>query len=738
MLRAARRTLSSISGMRGEDVITDAAAFYKSLLRMMVSRRHEKGMLVRHSARTLPPAGAPQRRSDEDDHIARMTDAALAGDASPPSIFWRLEESVSKSLAVLLQDDELLDVVADVYVSALNLTRSAMGGAPPMHPLRAALTAVWPSALVNNSFVEAAEASMTTVAGFLWRPNKIGDEPHFLYSTDKGLLSTTSAKRDALTVRLLSVRIDAKSECVGSHLHRWLLHEFAGYDTAVLNALIAAVGGTGYVMSQSAGEIRALSHALEVERFAAGVESLLLFKVGTLCSAIFLLFAASSLVSFILAQTQQRMLRFTISLQHNVRARLPLLPLVVSHLLDSLIFVPIMLGVLFFLFEFFSDQLLAFLVLLVVWLCELWSITSCRTLGSLRVFPRVFGLLMTWFHVYYLTYPFGYQYLALASTSMALLACIFFLWNRYELPALLSGAVSARTPRVPLVADMLSMSGNSTVFGTLLLGRDGAEDVESPTAPVPLRSDFLRPLMRPEHDVARTAEAYAAWEALRLRNTSEGRDLAALRAAGRAEEEEDDDAGRLTRIAHALGAPVVAPRRTQAASQEDDPSSTAATLTLPPLTRRSVHGPPSMDAHDNDSEGEAAVAAPVSSRSWNHGSGVASSSHDASVSELLPALMRTPPRPIAAVVFSGSVPSRGHVDTSASHGMSTPPRSVTSTPAVGTPVARATSPTASITGLISSIVGSRARGVDGAPVASAASDADDDMMAGWTGHARGR
>ncbi len=81
----------------------------------------------------------------------------------------------------------------------------------------------------------------------------------------------------------------------------------------------------------------ALSHAGDVERFSDGMRSFVLFKIGTVCSAVFLLFTASSLVSFILAQTQQRMLRFTVALQHHVRHHLPLIPLVASHLLDSLV-----------------------------------------------------------------------------------------------------------------------------------------------------------------------------------------------------------------------------------------------------------------------------------------------------------------------------------------------------------------------------------------------------------------
>lgn len=47
-------------------------------------------------------------------------------------------------------------------------------------------------------------------------------------------------------------------------------------------------------------------------------------------------------------------------------------------------------GILFFLFEFFSDQLLAFMVLSVVWLCEVYSVVSVRTSMCIRFFPQVF------------------------------------------------------------------------------------------------------------------------------------------------------------------------------------------------------------------------------------------------------------------------------------------------------------------------------------------------------------
>ena len=166
-------------------------------------------------------------------------------------------------------------------------------------------------------------------------------------------------------------------------------------------------------------------------------------QVGTFFTSVFMLFTQSTLVSFVLRQTQLRMLRFTgkccadtrlsfvddtvrstlvhstnysramyvcvalmacvcspsaVSLQHHVRNRLPVGPLVAQHVIESVVFVPIMvrlrcrpgprsrvcagshrvidtpralqLGVLFFMFEFFGDQFLGVGVLAIVWCCE--------------------------------------------------------------------------------------------------------------------------------------------------------------------------------------------------------------------------------------------------------------------------------------------------------------------------------------------------------------------------------
>lgn len=126
-------------------------------------------------------------------------------------------------------------------------------------------------------------------------------------------------------------------------------------------------------------------------------------------------------------------LNIAVQLQHHARHRLPTFQLIFVHVIESLVFVPvsmqthsakiyqiykfllffpdefffnspivdlwsdrilcsllqIMIGILFFLFEFYDDQLLAFVVLILVWLSELFtlirSLSSTLFFGSLSV-----------------------------------------------------------------------------------------------------------------------------------------------------------------------------------------------------------------------------------------------------------------------------------------------------------------------------------------------------------------
>jgi len=174
----------------------------------------------------------------------------------------------------------------------------------------------------------------------------------------------------------------------------------------------------------------------------------LTFRLSVLLSSLFIFFLTTSLVSFTLQETQDRMLEFTLQLKDRVRNRLPFAGLIARHVLENLVFVPIMVGMIFFLIEYYGgDKFLAFSVLSMVWLCEVFSAISIRSIQGTHFFPRVFFLYFTLFHVYFFSCPVGFTYASLASTVLFLFHTILFFWNRYELPALHAGLITSQSPR---------------------------------------------------------------------------------------------------------------------------------------------------------------------------------------------------------------------------------------------------------------------------------------------------
>ena len=176
----------------------------------------------------------------------------------------------------------------------------------------------------------------------------------------------------------------------------------------------------------------------------------LLAKVGVFLRTSFLFFFCTTLVSFTLRETQERMLDFTRELSRRVRHSLSVSDLITNHLAQNLLFVPIMLGMMFFLIEFYNgDKFLAFVISSIVWSVEGFSLVCLRSSQGLSYFPYFFFLLFLLFHVYQTAFPeHGFVYTALTVVWCFVLHSMVFFWHRYELPALVLGAVTIDRPRM--------------------------------------------------------------------------------------------------------------------------------------------------------------------------------------------------------------------------------------------------------------------------------------------------
>lgn len=184
-------------------------------------------------------------------------------------------------------------------------------------------------------------------------------------------------------------------------------------------------------------------------------------KLSVVLKTCFLYFITTTLVSFTLRETQERMLDFTQQLQVHVRNRQPVAHLVTRHFVDNLVFVPIMVGIIFFMIEFYrGDKVLAFFVLSIVWMFEVFSVVSVRSFPGIHFFSKIFFLLFALLHFYIFSFPFGFSYMALTSTVCFMLHSMLFFWHRFELPAVVLGQVTAQNPRI----FYQSMGANSNGF----------------------------------------------------------------------------------------------------------------------------------------------------------------------------------------------------------------------------------------------------------------------------------
>ncbi|KAG9439459.1 hypothetical protein H6P81_019624 [Aristolochia fimbriata] len=280
-------------------------------------------------------------------------------------------------------------------------------------------------------------------------------EPSYLYTVEKGYFWLSEDAKSQHNVRTININISAQNSCFGNRWQQLLINSLIGYDTILMNSLLS-FPGQGYLYNFQTREIHDLSYAYEPADGSKGFEAYLVTKCGVLIMSLFVFFTTTMSVSFTLRETQSRMLKFTVQLQHHARHRLPTFQLVFVHVIESLVFVPIMIGTLFFLFEFYDDQLLAFMVLVLVWLCELFTLISVRTPLSIQFFPRFFLLYFLVFHIYFFSYPYGFSYLAFATTAAFMYHLILYFWNHFEVPALERLMWNRQQPGIHITSSILT------------------------------------------------------------------------------------------------------------------------------------------------------------------------------------------------------------------------------------------------------------------------------------------
>eukprot|EP00249_Psilotum_nudum_P019341 c27203_g1_i1 orf=326-2707(-) len=294
-------------------------------------------------------------------------------------------------------------------------------------------------------------------------------EPVYVYGIEKGYLVLPETAKAQHNIRTINISISARNPCFGNRWQQLLINSFVGYDTILMNSLLHA-RGEGYLFNFQTKELYDLNYLHESSGVPNSFEGYFVSKSGVLIMSLFVFFTTTMSVSFTLRETQARMLRFTVQLQYHARHRLPTYRLIFIHVIESLVFVPIMIGILFFLFEFYDDQMLAFLVLTLVWLCELFTMISVRTPMSMQYFPRFFLLYFIVFHIYFFSYEYGFSFLAFSATAAFMQHLVLYFWNHFEVPAL-QRFLRTRTVLQPQQQSGLQITSSAVITSTFHVTR---------------------------------------------------------------------------------------------------------------------------------------------------------------------------------------------------------------------------------------------------------------------------
>jgi hypothetical protein len=283
----------------------------------------------------------------------------------------------------------------------------------------------------------------------------------YQFATEKGFLLLSEQARRSHNISELHLELTTKDTCYGaSPFMRGILKYIVGSETVVLNAFAyllqyglrhghssgqRSLGTDGYVLNVQSGDIYNIGRVFIGELYArsAYFTDVFLLKTGVLLTSAYVMFTIGALIAFALREVQSRIMKLALEIQ-NARNRTPYAGALFSSSIHALVLVPIITGILFFLFEFFDNQLLAFCVLVVAWIAEVTVMLGWRSGLSIYILPRAFAAYLLAFHIYFFSFPLGFSWLALFTCAAFMQHTVFLVFSRFESPRLRAEATTQR------------------------------------------------------------------------------------------------------------------------------------------------------------------------------------------------------------------------------------------------------------------------------------------------------
>ncbi|KAF2293813.1 hypothetical protein GH714_004977 [Hevea brasiliensis] len=160
-------------------------------------------------------------------------------------------------------------------------------------------------------------------------------EPTYLYTMEKGYFLLPEDAKSRHNIRTVNITISARHPCFGNRLGACM-----STQKVTENSMSERGANTHVIFIIFKKEFYNLSYPQQPPEGPAKFGDYLVTKCGVLMMSLFVFFTTTMSVSFTLRETQTRMLKFTVQLQHHARHQLPTFQLIFVHVIESLVFVP--------------------------------------------------------------------------------------------------------------------------------------------------------------------------------------------------------------------------------------------------------------------------------------------------------------------------------------------------------------------------------------------------------------
>eukprot|EP01100_Stratorugosa_tubuloviscum_P011853 TRINITY_DN5382_c0_g1_i1.p1 TRINITY_DN5382_c0_g1~~TRINITY_DN5382_c0_g1_i1.p1 ORF type:complete len:414 (-),score=82.62 TRINITY_DN5382_c0_g1_i1:4-1218(-) len=261
------------------------------------------------------------------------------------------------------------------------------------------------------------------------------EDPSFLFSYHQAYLLLPQKLREIHNVFVKKIEIESTNICFGNKFSQFLLENFVGYDTVIIQKLISISKGRGYLKNVQTKETYYLYHQSEHRDTNEDLQSFIIFKLSILIGSILTFYFVSAVAAILIRETQMRIFDLSIDLVSLFffHRRNPIPNLLVNYIFRFLVLTLSTLGATVIVYGFFEDKNIAFTNLLLMCLLEMFILISARTRITSKLLPQFIFLYIVLFFIYYFNFPFGFHYLAWLTTTIFSIYTLLFFFHNFEL-----------------------------------------------------------------------------------------------------------------------------------------------------------------------------------------------------------------------------------------------------------------------------------------------------------------